>query len=336
MNLQKIDIFHNAFDEISNLTKTSDLELCEWDLDKPENRIFEIEGHFGLVQFEVQLMSSINKSDIIFLLEKFKNQSQKLLVTKQISSVVRKKLREEKINYLDEVGNCFIYHKDLFILIDGRKNKALKNEYSYNIFSENGVKLIFNLLTRPYLINVSQREISKKVNISLGSVSKILKGLEILNFLKKINKKEKKLINKKVLLNRWVTAYNEKIKPKYFRGKYRFINKEYNKNWENLTLPNYTYWGGEPAARLLIGFLKPQILTLYSTLDKKELLKTLKIIPDNINGNINLLELPSGFNNEKEQIHPLITYADLILSFDSRNIETAQKIYDNYVKNIIE
>ena len=64
-------------------------------------------------------------------------------------------------------------------------------------------------------------------------------------------------------------------------------------------------------------------------LDKKELLKTLKILPDNINGNINLIELPNSFNNAANQIHPLIIYADLIASFDSRNIETAQKIYKN-------
>lgn len=336
MNIQKIDIFHNAFDTISNLTKTTGLELFEKNLDKSENRIFEIEGHFGLIQFEANLLSSIQKSDIISIIEKFKNKSQKLLITKQISDVIKDKLREENINYLDEAGNCFINYKDLFILIDGRKNKISKNEYGHNIFSENGIKLIFNLLIDNDLLNKTQREISEKVDISLGSVSKLLKGLEALNFLKKINKKEKKLINKEILLSRWITAYNEKIKPKYFRGKYRFINKDDNKNWENLILPNNTYWGGEPAARLLIGFLKPQILTLYSTLDKKELLKTLKIVPDNVNGNINLVALPNSFNDEKNQIHPLITYADLILSFDSRNIETAQKIYENYVKNIIE
>ena len=336
MIVQKIDVFHNAFDEISNLAKISNLEISESVLDKPENRIFEIEGNFGLVQFEVHLMSSIQKSDIIPIIEKLKNKSQKLLITKRISDEVKDKLREENINYLDEAGNCFINYKDLFIFIDGRKNKVSKNNSDYNIFSENGIKLIFNLLIDNDLLNQSQREISKKVDISLGSVSKILNGLEILNFFKKVNKREKKLINKEILLSRWVTAYNEKIKPKYFRGKYRFINKEDNQNWENLTLPNDTYWGGEPAARLLIGFLKPQILTLYSSLDKKELLKTLKIVPDNVNGNINLIALPNSFNDEKNQIHPLITYADLILSFDSRNIETAQKIYTNYVKNIIE
>lgn len=335
MNIKKIDIFHNAFEEITNLTKTSDLEFCEWDEDNPEDRIFEIEGHSNITQFKVKIIPTIHKSDVIPLIEKLKNQSEKIIVAKQISSTVKELLRAQHINYLDEAGNCYIYHKDLFLFIEGQKSKVTKNKH-INVFSKNGVILIFNLLAKPNFINLPQRDIAKEINISVGSVSKILKGLENANFLKKINHQEKKLINKKELLNRWVSAYNEKLKPKLFRGKYRFINSELSHSWENLELPTNTFWGGEPSARLLVKTLKPQNFTLYSTLEKKELFKTLKIVPDNINGNIDLIAPFEGIVTDNKQISPIITYADLVMSFDSRNIETAQKIYENYVKNIIE
>jgi hypothetical protein len=241
-------------------------------------------------------------------------------------------LQEVNINYLEESGNCFIKENNFFILVEGKKYISKKNKEVVNIFSENGVKLIFQLFNQPELLNLPQRIIAITASVSLGSVPKLLNGLEKLSFLKKRNKKEKILIKKENLLSRWVTAYNEKVKPKYFRGYYRFILKTDFQNWEKIALPEGSFWGGEPAARLLTQALTPEILTLYTNMERRELLKMIKIVPDP-QGNIEVFEVIDGIQPANM---PLIIYADLLSSSDSRNREVATKIYDAYVKQLID
>lgn len=96
-------------------------------------------------------------------------------------------------------------------------------------------------------------------------------------------------------------------------------------------------WGGEMAGAKLTKFLKPENFELYTALTKSEVMKLLKIVPD-INGNIELLhifwneEITSGKdNNEMKIVPPLIAYADLLASHDSRNYETAERIKEKYL-----
>jgi hypothetical protein len=53
-------------------------------------------------------------------------------------------------------------------------------------------------------------------------------------------------------------------------------------------------------------------------------------------GEIEVLDAFWNFEDEKdlpETVPPLLIYADLLATLDPRNIETAQMIYDKYLKN---
>lgn len=97
--------------------------------------------------------------------------------------------------------------------------------------------------------------------------------------------------------------------------------------------------GGEPAAEIITGYLRPEIYTFYTELTKPELIKGAKLIPDP-NGKIQVFkkfwkkDYPVTMG---EYIaHPLLIYADLVITDDPRCIETAQMIYDQYLKDEFE
>lgn len=95
-----------------------------------------------------------------------------------------------------------------------------------------------------------------------------------------------------------------------------------------------TWWGGEPAGDILTNYLKPLELTLYTKENRNELIKKYRMVPDT-NGNIKIYKAFWYQQNEKNEktVHPLLVYADLINTGDQRCLETAQKIYEQYLQD---
>lgn len=89
------------------------------------------------------------------------------------------------------------------------------------------------------------------------------------------------LNNKKALIEKWVTAYEEKLKPGLFVGNFRFMHMNADRNWKDMYLDiDRTVWGGEPGGDILTNHLRPEILTLYTNETRKELLDHFRIVPD--------------------------------------------------------
>jgi hypothetical protein len=90
-----------------------------------------------------------------------------------------------------------------------------------------------------------------------------------------------------------------------------------------------TYWAGEPGADLYTNFLSPEKFTLYTTKTGNELVAQLKIVPDE-KGNITVLNKFwndwQGDRSIANAAPPLLIYAELKNSLDSRNWETAEKV----------
>ncbi len=101
--------------------------------------------------------------------------------------------------------------------------------------------------------------------------------------------------------------------------------------WENVVLPEFCYWGGEIAAAKITGYLKPEIVTIYTHEHLAHLFTQNKIRKDP-NGKIEILEAfwgPGQLQNPRKTVHPLLVYADLVATTDARNHETAQIIFND-------
>jgi hypothetical protein len=262
-----------------------------------------------------------------------------IVVAEYILPKTKELLRKEGIDYLDINGNCYIRDAkgtDIFFLhIDGQKNQEYHKEKFNRPFAKAGLKVTYQFLINPNLVNQTYREIAEKAGVALGNIKPILNGLMEEGFMLRKNKNEYKLIKIGELLDKWGNAYGEKLKPTLELGTFRFLNPNEFNTWKEIDLnDDKTSWGGEAAANLYTDYLKPGILTIYTQETKNELIRKYKLVPDH-NGNIKIYSKFWQNNDREDKTTPILTYVDLILTKDMRCLETAHMIYEQYIeKNV--
>ena len=251
-----------------------------------------------------------------------------MLVTPYISPTIAQTFVKEGINYIDKAGNCYIQHNNLLIFIAGKKREIPVKINKPRIFGEAGTKLLYELLLHPEHVNLPFRELASLTHLSLGSVSVIFQELTQKGFVSKA--KERILLDKEALLKRWLIAYSEVLRPKLIMKRMRPLSTSFYKEWSTLDLSiisTQTQWGGEPAGCILTKNITPATYTIYTDTPWQNIGKTLGLIPDE-EGRIEIL---SHFSTEEpgKTVSPLLVYADLMISGDSRNREVAKIIENN-------
>lgn len=322
---REIDILYEA---IANLEENTGLKIAVETSREEYDAVIHIDDQI----FYVETKANVRKSSIGIVLSRLKDQRKNenwLLIADYLAKDVTVTLQQENLNYLDTAGNAFIKAGKLFIFVEGKKKGSIEKKNQSYIFQEVGLKLLLFLISDFENLQLSYRALAEKTNISLGSVSNIFSGLKDGNFIIK-SKNKRVLKNMDVLLERWVIAYNEILKPRVLRKKFRFANES-----SNLLLPENIQlgflWGGESAANIITGYLKPSNHTIYYDGELSSLLNQLKLIPDN-NGNV---EVYNTFWTEDLKLkYPktapaLVVYADLMGTESSRNAEAAKIILDN-------
>lgn len=322
-----------ALEQLTGLNITIESRRNEYD------GIIDINGHTFIVEAKNELRKE-NKGFLFTRLEelKTKNKRPTLIIAKYITSEVALELKEHGFNYLDVAGNCFIKYQELTLYIIGQKVHKREKNNQTKVFQEAGIKIIFNLLNDPLNLHLSYRELAELADVSIGSVSNVMNELEEQNFILK-TKLKRVLKNKTTLLERWVVAYQDVLRPRLVKKQMRFIKPDATQNWKGLYLDNkegVILWGGEPAAALLTNQLVPEEFSIYTNQNWQNIGRDLGLVPD-VNGKMEVLQV---FWKQKEQVAnclttpPLLVYADLIGSGYSRNIEIAKLILENELQYI--
>lgn len=276
-----------------------------------------------------------------------------LLIADYINPNMGKRLQAMDIQYFDTAGNAYINHPPMYIQVNGNKQRSIQNNTKAEInraFDAAGLKVIFGFLCCPTLVTATYRDIAKNTGVALGTVNKVIKGLKDAGFIVDRGRGKRRLVNIQKMLDRWVEAYPEKLKPKLHLGEYIAEEPDW---WKELPIEKYkAFWGGELAAAKYTHYLKPQSITVYlpesakSTLLAKARLK--KYRRDNtkpwVRYEPNIVNLYHAFwpvsqeqsdntiaYNQNELVSPILIYADLITTGDSRNLETARMIYEQFI-----
>jgi hypothetical protein len=340
---KEYQILHNAINELRNQTgKKIEFIQHKNKFDSIIDAAVLIDRTKFIVEVKSEFRAS-NKGIILSKLNELKNKTTLpvIVIANYIANEIQDDLKAKGINYIDINGNAFINEPGLFIYISGKKLKK-SNQKNHSIaFQEAGIKLIFSLLTEPHLTAYSYRALAGISDISLGSISNIMNELEEQNFIIR-TAKGRKLKNIKKLLNRWVIAYNEILKPRILLNRMRFAKTEDYYNWDKIPLQDtedINLWGAEPAAALKTGYLQPEIFTIYTNSVWQSIASELRLIPDE-EGKVEIRQI---FWNEAYYIKredkvapPLLIYADLMGTGDDRNIETANIILENELLHIRE
>jgi len=292
----------------------------------------DIEWHFA-----AEFKNMITRATIGLAAQQLHEYRQKgLLVTRYVTPQVADLLKEMNIPFVDVAGNAYINKPPLFIFIKGNKlTDKYRPEPPTRAFRPAGLQVVFALLCNPGLENAPLREIAKAATVALGTVGWVVDDLKKTGYLIDMGKRGRRLVRKENLLNRWVTTYPEQLRPKQLIGRFRADNYDW---WKHTELQAFNaYWGGEVAATILTGYLKPQIVTIYTNQPVGKLLLKNKL-RKHLNGEIEILKAFWGFEHNwphRNVVHPLLIYADLLATGDARNIKTAGIIYEQELTRLI-
>ncbi len=311
---------------IENLQRTAGIKAYT----KPDNVldgqiIFTLNSNtFKFIIKAIKELRQHNVHQIITFKQQFENL---IVIAENIFPKVKAQLRENNIPYIETNGNIFIKNNRVFLLIDTNKKIKVQKETTNRAFTKTGLKVIFHLLANADLINRSQREIAKTTGVALGNIPQIITGLKKTGFLIPLNRNTYVWEKRSELLNRWIDGYATVLRPTLVKSRYKIRD-----DWHNIKLhKGVSAWGGEPAADILTNNLRPEKLILYTKEEKTELIGSYRIIPD-INGELEVLDMFWNNTTGDTIAHPILIYAELMITGGKRNIETAQIIYEKYIK----
>lgn len=328
------DILHTA---IKKLYEHSKFRLEVTSLHhNPKNQDYD-----GMLQFE----NNLTKTDFMFKVKKkftlskipeinITDTKNTILIADYIPKAVKKYLKKTNQSYLDTTGNAFITDKKaLVIYIETNKDSPIFSKKSNRAFSKSGLKIIYQILIDPHILNKPYRYIGEVSQVSIDTVRLVLKDLLRDKYIVRVNEKEFKLINKEQLLQEWTTYFNKVLRPKLNQRNFKPISKNI-----RLSVPLLnTSLGGELAAEYLSDHLIAESAIIYTTESFFELAKSAEWVPAT-DGTITLIEqfwTEKELSNSQKIVPPILVYADLLNTPSPRNLETAKIIYNKYVKATI-
>lgn len=271
------------------------------------------------------------------------NDEKTLIGTTYINENIAELCRELQIDYLDLAGNAHLNLPPFYIDIRGRKppqehqiQRARK--LTGKAFQPKGMKLVMMLLLKPELVNQPMRVLAQQAEIALGTVKQVLDDLKQLTFILDKGKKGCVLNEQDLLLTRWLDAYPHNMEAKLEQTLY--VPQDI-KQLRDAPLDKYgALWGGEVAADAYTHYLTPKTYQIYAdTKAHKALLKTFRLRrlrAEETDVNIlKIVEPPVMLEKIRGKlpgnVAPLLIYAELLNSNDPRNLETAKRIYHDYL-----
>lgn len=262
-----------------------------------------------------------------------------LLVTDYLTPPVAETLRNQRQQFADAAGNAYLEGPGLFVYVTGRKLRDKQTAPRANkTFATAGLKVFFALLCDQALANAPYRAIAAAAGVALGAVPAVLADLRQTGYLL-VAEKRRRLLATKRLLDEWALAYAHTLRAKMLLKTYVAPNFG---TWPDWQLdPEQARWGGEPAANLLVHYLKPGVLTIYADKLPPRLMVEQRLVLAGPLAHDHLVELRKPFwgralkiEGRTDTVPPPLVYADLLATGDGRCIETAQMIYDRHLARL--
>lgn len=268
-----------------------------------------------------------------------------LFVADYINANMGERLKEAGIQYLDAVGNAYIQQPPIVIYIKGNKPKETvrkDRDKTGRAFQPTGMKVVLAFLKDEALINAPYREIADQAGVALGTVGWVIGDLVAQGFiLEGTNKNKRTLADFDRLLDKWVEEYPHKLKNKHTLGVFTTDNPGW---WKNVDLKKTgAQWGGEIAAAKYTKYLNPKNGVVYvKKVNMAKFLKAARLRKperhERTDIEIHVIEpfwtqeTPAKKGRKAELAHPIVTYADLIETGDTRNLDTANRLREKFLR----
>lgn len=288
--------------------------------------------------YAIEVKRNLTTATLGLAVEHLRNAPYKgMLIAEYVNPNIAEKLKAMDIAFLDLAGNAYLNEKPVFIFIKGKrapeKWKRTKDLKPTRAFQATGLKVLFGLLLKPELLQQTYRDIAKATNVALGTVGWVLTDLRDHGYLYEGKETKRRLTQTAKIIDQWVAAYPQKLRPKLTLGQYRADQARW---WQDVDLQKHNaQWGGEIAGAMLTKYLNPEHAIIYADNIPAKLIVEQQLARDR-EGNVEILErfwdpellkgAEANENDRADLVPPFLVYADLMATADDRNIETARMI----------
>lgn len=263
-----------------------------------------------------------------------------LLVTDYLTPPMAEKLQAQKQQFADGAGNVYLESPGLLVYVTGRKLQSHATAPAAGkAHTLTGLKVMFALLCDLELADAPQRAIAATAGVALGAIPAVIADMQQNGHLLVLGKR-RRLNATKRLLDEWALAYARRLRAKTLQATYTATDFD---GWKTWPLDQHeVMWGAEPAADLLVNYLRPGVLTLYANKMPPRLLveKKMKLVRG-VQPDERTVEWRKPFwgkipeATRPDTVHPVLVYADLLATGDARCFETAQLVYDEYLARLL-
>src|SRR6478735_4085108 len=261
-----------------------------------------------------------------------------LLLAPYVPGKIGQHLAENKLSYADAVGNCHLLVKDgreLLAHIEGKKQLRDGGERSAG--RSPSYQLTFAILAQPTLLAESVRQIAIAAGIGKTAAADQLKRLTEQGL---IHRKGSGIAvaRRRELLDRWLSAYADVVRPGWQVGRYRTKAddpEELEREIEKLWGQQQWAFGGGAAAWRMAQFYRGANTVLHVGSVPADMLRQLRAIPA-ADGALTILRTPGtvAYDGVGPHIaHPLLVYSEMATSLDLRMREAADDIRERYLND---
>ncbi|MEX1198171.1 MAG: type IV toxin-antitoxin system AbiEi family antitoxin [Pseudohongiellaceae bacterium] len=327
----------DAFHEQTGLTLTQDCSEGP----EADGLLYLNEADVVLVAWVKKWVAHVPVGVLLDRMARLSEPGKGILLADHVNPELAVKLKAAGVQFLDSAGNAFLRQPPLYVYITGRKpTRPLTTGATTagRAFQPSGLKVVYAFLSNRELVNGTYREIAGQTGVALGTIGWVIRDLVEQGYLEERGRMRKRdWLRYDALLDKWVEAYPQKLRGKQLLGYFASDREMW---WKQVRPEAYgAVWGGEIAAAEYTQYLNPVRATLYipkmqmGRFLKDERLRKAKAVE--IEWPHATVELLEPFWKPGEDhgrlANPVLVYADLIASGDSRNIETAQKLRDQYI-----
>lgn len=298
-------------------------------------------GRSSPLQVEVKRWANHIDSDLLLMKLARKSPLQDIiLITQYINPKMAERFKDAGLQFLDAAGNIYFRQPGQYLFVKGNKESDFGNEQNQSpsgmkTLSAKALVVMYALLKEPAALRWSYRMLSEKTSVSIGMVSKVMRELEQQGYLASSAAEGKTILQPAELLQRWTAGYID-VWRKFRRSERWLANEPF---WQDKHHELNAVAGGEVAAAYYLHYLNPGAAMFYaSKQDVDNLAQTFRLRKARADYepgySIRFMEpmMPKALLlGDDGYAHPLLVYAELIASKDPRNIETAKRLYDQYL-----
>lgn len=267
------------------------------------------------------------------------------IVTPRVSSRTAERLRDLGANFLDANGNAYVRFDNVLIDVRGRSGEVDSSKYALtptgtNLFSTKRTQVMFALISWPDLVNAVLKDLAAVSGVSIGAAQSTLQLMEQAAFIVATGTRraDRRLQHVDAMIDAWVAAYPTGLgapaRTKLLHGEFSRTTLESSSDAIDLS--------GEAAAQWI---RRPETLTIYTRNGgvPREAAQAGRWTTSTNEPNIFVrkrfwtdpAEALEGAETRTPGIHiapPLLVYADLMASGESRQREAAAQYRSEHAR----